>query len=1274
MTERTIISSLSTLQDSMLRRSLDRADGSTVEQVEIVFARDVAVERITTAWGETVARCEVLRAGFHFENGEPAGIVRLDQTPQAGILGEAPDCWDAWLADDRLAPLPLVGGCPWRVVVCPAARRMVWTFHHALLDGRSIARIVAFFQSQLEDPSAGGSLGHAAAPPVSAEETEDAIRFHRQAFAEVASCQPEFPGDATGDPARGGRVLGAEAVAALESAARRMDATTATLVTWAWGQAVATAAGAARTAVGQVRAGAPTDGCAGFTMNTVPLVIERAPDESAGSVLAAFRRHLLAMRAIERVAVDELPPAIFREAGGPWPGGVLMVQHGTLERMAGRVTSVERITLHERSGENLLASAWIEPELKLEVEVDGRVFGPLAARHLADHWAEIILALARGDDTSAAQVAALPSNKWEAPAPECRQQHLAAAWKESVARYCDQTALWTPDVSLTYSELDARVEHLASILATNCVAAGDTVAGMLHQREHVALVQLAAARVDAILVPLDPALPKSRLETIVADARPNLLLTDRPDEGGALGLLVIAVDGATGGTCASAVPDDPRATLSILYTSGSTGIPKGVMMVHGGVVNEGAAMGRLAGISPGDRLLQFASPGFDASLEEITAALLAGGTLVPRPDDLASDLDVFHEFIHSARISVIDLSTAHWAAWCAWMASEGKTIPPSVRTTIIGGERASAAAVATWFQAGGRDHVLINTYGPTEASVVATAECITAGWNEPGDPAIGRPLPGVHARVADREGRRLPYGAAGELWLGGSCVGRGYWQRPELTAEAFRRFDGMEWYRTGDRVHWDEAGKLRFLGRQDDQLKIRGNRVEPNEVIRVLEGFPGVVAAHAGPVRGIDGSMVLGAWVRWNDTPEDGWPGLLAAHAAGQLPAASVPSRWAAVSEFLLTERGKLDRANLPEPALTASSGKCSEPPATSTERRLAEIWSELLGVPSIGRDDSFFELGGHSLMALQLFARIAREWRTRIPMAVLMQAPTPRTLGEIIDRMVSSPGSAGTARPLVVPVRAEGSLPPLFCIHGGDGGVLFYREFARGLSGDRPVLAIEAPALSAEGSVATSPVGETAGAYLEVLREHQPRGPYHLLGYSYGGLVVVEIARRLIAAGESVAFAGLCDTVNPATPIREYSLMERIEVFWDAQESPSPAGRIFRMLSRMTEGLATHLRVKNEVRNARTARRTEPYSEERMVQVRESHLQSMRDYQPAPLDLPITLFKSSVVDDKFEIPSDYGWGIVSPAVEVVEVPGKHLTMFDDPHVGTLAAETEARM
>ncbi|MEO8615847.1 MAG: amino acid adenylation domain-containing protein [Luteolibacter sp.] len=1270
---------ISPLQAAMLRDSLAECSGRNVEQVEVDFSGDLSMSRVIPAWLATVERTAALASGFLVRDGEPCGIQSLAVATPVRTETETPSSWGAWLAADRMALFPLIGGLPWRVVVWPDARKLIWTFHHALLDGGSIAKILRAFHARLIDADDPGDMELALLAPPGPEEIQQATEFHRRAFAGVDAFQLEFPGEENA-PASVSRCLGHETVTQIEAVALSMEITVPTMITWAWGQAVARTAGAEMVAVGQVRSGPPLHGQAGFSMNTVPLVIPRAASGPAIPVLRDFRQRLLDMRSIETVSPQELPPGIFQETGGPWPGGVIMVQRGTLHDQVGKTQAIESITLHEVGSEPLLACAWIRPELRLEVEVNGSLYGARVAESLLDQWAAIVTGIAEEASTDAVTLTDIPVPmldslaKWESGGDPAAHFHLAMAWRDSAEKFATRNAIWTTDGAIGYSELAAQVEHLAACLQEAGLGPGHTVASMLWNRRNLALVLLAVARVGAINVPLDPTLPQNRLRAIIDDAGPLLILSDDRAACAEFSLPCTEVDGMTGKTCATELSCDPRATLAILYTSGSTGRPKGVMMVHGGVTNEALGMAGLAGIQPGDRVLQFASPGFDASLEELLATLLSGATLVPRPENLAADLDEFHQYIRSAGITVLDLSTAHWAAWCAWMVSEKETIPEQVRTTIIGGERASAAAVKDWFEAGGRQHLLINTYGPTEASIVGTAELIRGDWNESGDPAIGRPLPGVFARVGDASGRSLPPGAAGELWLGGICVGDGYWQRPDLTADAFHFMDGRWWYRTGDRVYRDDTGDLRFLGRQDDQLKIRGNRVEPNEVIRVLELFPGVSAAHAGPVSGPGGSNLLAAWVRWSHAPEDGWPGQLAVHAAAHLPTAAIPTRWAVVEEFILTERGKLDRRKLPAPCLTASKHASSDPPATPTEIRLAEMWSTLLGIGTIGRDESFFELGGHSLAALQLFAQIAREWKIRIPMAILIQAPTPRLLGQVIDRKNIDGSPVKLPQSVVVPVRPDGHLPPLFCIHGGDGGVFFYQDLAKHLPSGRPLLAIESPALAADEEVRPVPVEETAATYLAALREHQAQGPFHLAGYSYGGLLVYEMARQLIAEGETVAFAGLFDTVNPAASIRQYTLLERAEVFWGSQAQPNWFKRLGHLLTRTREGFSTHFRVKGEIRAASSTGATEPYSEIRMLKVREAHWKSMEKYQPGPLACHITLFKSEATDDKFDIPEDYGWGELVKSMEIVEVPGKHLTMFAPRYVGALAGQISKRM
>ena len=1263
----------------MFRGALTDAAGRNVEQVEIDFSPAVTADQVISAWTATVAQTEALRVAFSFSNGEPDGWMPVQAAASIRIEKGSPEAWATWLANDRTAPLPLDGGLPWRLVIWPDCKKLVWTFHHALLDGRSLTKILGKFQGILRGEAESGNLDLTEFNHPDPEEILAAERFHRAAFRTIEASTLEFPADSGGAAAQVTRELGQDVAAALESCAGSMQVTAATLITWAWGQAVAAASGAAAVALGQVRSGPPRPRQVGFFMNTVPVVVRRVTAGPLQQELLDFRKRLLDLRAIENVSVEQLPAAIFRETRGPWPAGVLMVEKGTLHEQVGRSEVIEAFRLHEFSGEPLLASAWIHPALRLEVEVDGASCGACAAASLLDHWAAIVTALANSTSPDAAEVTALPAKMrdritgLESSGDAQTQSHLVMAWRGAVKRHASECAVWTPDVALSYAELDAQVEHLATILQEAGVTRGQAVASLLGNRRHLALVTLALARLGGIHVPLDPALPVARQQVILDHAEPVVMLRDSPDLGAELRQpQVVWVDGAAVKSCGTELPKDPQEVLAILYTSGSTGTPKGVMMVHGGVVNEVTEIARLTDIAPGARVLQFASPGFDASLEEVLATLLSGATLVPRPEEITSDLGCFQDFIQQADITVLDLPTAFWAAWSAWMSAEKRTIPQNVRTVIIGGERASAAALHRWFAAGGRAHRLVNTYGPTEASIVGTVEIIDADWNEPGEPAIGRPLPGVFARIADPSGALLPHGAAGELWLGGICVGAGYWKRPDLTALAFQEMQGLRWYRTGDRVYRDAAGKLRFLGRQDDQLKIRGNRIEPDEVSRVLEAYPGVSAAHTGPVKGQQGELHLAAWVRWNGGAPEGWPGLLASHAASHLAGAAVPTRWAQVEQFKLTERGKLDRRELPEPTLRASLHSESGLPETLTEKRLAALWSGLLGVEIIGRDESFFALGGHSLAALQLFAGIYREWKVRIPMASLIQAPTLRMLAAVLDKVGA--GGGVQDRSIVVPIRSEGHLPPLFCIHGGDGGVFFYRDLSEHLPPGRPLLAIEAPALATEGRVKSISVEQTAAAYITALRAHQPDGPFHLAGYSYGGLLVFEMARQLIQRNEVVAFLALVDTMNPATSVRTYSLWERGRVFLAARQHLTGANRLQRLLRRVCEGVITYVRVRREIRAARTAGITEPHSTLRMLQVREAHWRSMEAYKPEPLACKVTLFKSKEIDDKYDVPADYGWSGVTASLEMVEVDGEHLEIFAAANVASLAGEIDKRL
>ncbi len=1239
-----------------------REAGLEVEQVVLVFREELPAGRIGEAWAATVAATEALGCGLSEDGWSPGARVRPVRWEAA-----EPASFGDWLEEDRRKGFPQDGSVPWRVTCWPASRRWVWTFPHALLAGRSIARVLRSFLRCL----AGGvpeSLPLAAWQPAGEAERRAAAE-HFQATGHVA-------GEAAVDFGESGRAravveLGGETAEALEQAARSGGVTAATVATWAWAQVLARAAGVEAVTLGQVRAGPPAGERAGFTLNTLPLGVRRMRRGPAAEGWRSLRAESLALRSFERVSPEELPAGIFPESGAPW-SSVIMVERGTLAHQLGGVGEalLESVELHERPSGPLTASAYLRPALRLEVECEA---GGRAAESLLAHWAEVLRAAAADPAGDAASITRLPAGEesklaaWEDGGEALEgPEHLAEAWREARANHGGRTAMWLPEESWTYEEMGRRVDGVAGNLAGAGVSAGRTVAVMAGRRRKWPLALLAIACLGGIYLPLGPRIPPSRLRSMVEDGEPAALLCGREVEED-FGLPRVCLESA-GPHPAPAAREAPAGeVMALIYTSGSTGTPKGVMLGHGGVLNEARWAARALGLGPGDRMLQFSSPGFDASLEEMLSCLLSGATLVPRPEEVAEDLPAFQAFVESAAVTVLDLPTAFWSAWASWLCENGLRVPAKVRATIIGGERAAARALADWRAAGGG--TVWNSYGPTEASIVATAQEIPAGWDEAGDPPIGRPLPGYVVRVADACGTPMPPGAAGEIWIGGPAVGPGYWGRESLTAAAFLEMEGRRWYRTGDRARWDGQGRLHFLGRTDDQLKIRGHRIEPEEVLRRIESFPGVAAAHVGPAGPADRPL-LAAWVRWEGAAPAEWQRRLRDHVAADLPAASVPQRWAAVADFPRTERGKLDRRALPEPE--ALRPPRHEEAATPTELRLAGLWDQLLGAGVPGRGDSFFELGGNSLLALRLFAAISAEFGVTLPMTTLIQSPTLAGLSAVIDAAGLARDSGPRAE--LVTLRQGKSGPPLICIHGGDGGVFFYLDLARALDGDPTVLTLESPALSAPGAVEPVDVPRLAADYIAALRRRQPQGPYRLAGYSFGGVMVYEMAVQLRRAGESIEFLGLFDTENPSAARRPYALAERVNVFWDSLSGKPVWQKAARLFLRMCGGIRVHLQVRAETFLVRNAGRTRPHGRLRALQVREAHAAAMDAYRPPPLDVPLVLFKTAAVDDKFEIPPDYGWQGLADALEIVEVPGEHLTMFSPRHAPVLAREVDARL
>ncbi|MDQ0377609.1 non-ribosomal peptide synthetase [Amycolatopsis thermophila] len=979
---------LTPLQQGMVFHALlgDRADVYTVQTV-LRLAGDVDAGRLRRAAEDLVRRHANLRAGFRTQaSGQFVQVVRRSvRVPWRVVDCPDEERFQRLLDDERAEPFDL-GRPPllrFTLVRRDSGHVLVLSSHHLLWDGWSAPILVRDLLSLY-----GGQALPAVRPFrdhltwLSKQDTEAAGRAWAEALADLDGPTLVAGGPSTGLPRRTEFSLPGEP---LTRAARDHGVTVNALVQSAWALVLAGLTGRDDLVFGATVSGRNPDvpgveSMVGMLINTVPVRVRLAPGETLAELAARVQAEQARLLEHQHLGLADIQ----RAAGQPALFDTLVVFEsypGT--DLAG--SPLAGVTVRDATHYPLALLVVPGAEFVLRFDHDPARFDDAGVTRIAERFQDVLGRFVTAPGTPVARVETLPADEWQqvvvapnATAAAVPETTLPELFGAQVARTPDAVAVVFRGTALTYAELDARATALARQLAGAGVGPERVVGVRMDRSLELIVSLLGVLKAGGAYLPLDPSYPAERLDMMVEDARPTVVLP-------------AALDGE--GELRPAGPDNPA---YVIYTSGSTGRPKGVVVTHRAIVNRLLWMQHEYRLTAEDRVLQKTPSSFDVSVWEFFWPLITGATLVFAEPEGHQDPRYLADLVARERIT-----TAHFVPS---MLAQYVEVGRGPERIICSGEALPPELARQARQSlGARVH---NLYGPTEAAVDVTY------WPVPDAPEIvpiGRPVWNTQTYVLDRFLRPVAPGAAGELYLGGVQLARGYLNRAGLTASRFvaNPFGepGSRLYRTGDVVRWNADGALEYLGRADDQVKIRGFRVELGEVEVALLALDGVTAAAATahPKRQQLVGYVVG----------DGLdPAALRRTLAESLPGQFVPSAIVVLDELPLSPSGKLDRRALPEPQVTETSAGARDP----REEILAELFAEVLGVERVGRDDDFFALGGHSLLATRLASRIRRTFGTDLRIRAIFDAPTVARLARYLD--------GGSSRPPLTRREHDGLVP----------------------------------------------------------------------------------------------------------------------------------------------------------------------------------------------------------------------------------------------------------
>ncbi len=1306
------------MQRGMLAESLlARGRMVNIEQVVCELEDPLDPERFRAAWQSALDRFDALRLEFEWPKpDEPLVRVcprvdlpfRLEDWTKHSEA-EQREMLASFFDRDRSEGIDLFRAPLMRVSVFRLSDTrwcFVWTVRHCLIDGGSYASVLEYVLSTYQ-----GDLQPVGPAPSyfdfirwAAERDTQAGVEHFRRLLEGFSEPTELPlrndsriASRDSHVVEHRRRLDVPTSRGLKKLADECGASLNTVTQLVWGVLLSRYAGRDDVVFGTTWSGrtGTIEGAkqtVGLFIATVPIRLDLSGDPSIKEALRSLRQQHLEGRPFQQTPLHQIKAATGASSKKELFRTLTVFEPG---RLSGRLSDLSerwktrKVWSRSHTNYPLCLYTFMEAgALIVQLERDSGLYSAAEAEQILRHYVSLLSEVACNPDAQLHDLRVLDRGVYERLTAAEAEREQEPPEISALQRILDQahargahTAIEAMDGrSMTYAELASRIRSTAHALQARGVREGDLLALLLPRSIEAVVAMLAAHYLHAAFMLADPDYPPERIAFMLDDSKARFILVNGASSSmprtsaTVVDLEQLSPEVPPPSSAPPAVAPDSLAY--VVYTSGSTGIPKGVCLTHGALSHHAMTTVDVFRLTPKDRVLQFAALSFDVSLEEIFPTLCAGATLVLRNRELAQTSRSFFAAAEQHRLTVLNLPTAFWHKLTDSRAQA--TWPRCVRLLVVGGEQASVEAHERFREARTDWIRWINAYGPTETTITSTFYDDRQSDPDPAMP-IGRPHRGVSHFVLDHHMRPVPQGVVGQLYIGGCTLALGYLGQKEKTAERFVPHpwrEGARLYATGDLVRQTSAGNYVYVDRVDQQVKVRGFRIELGEVEAHLLSCPGVSEAAVVVRRDRGGDAALIGFVVGDrnlvDLPR------IRECLSRALPSHMVPKRILTLDELPQTPAGKIDREALSAARLSEDAqlgDQLSAPPNEPIQTELAEIWTGLLGKPISDASINFFQAGGHSLLVVQLFNEVESRLNRSCDAQAFFRDPTLEGLARLVRQGIE----VERQEPIVQLAPGDPAVRPLFLAPGVTGLALDYVHLAEALDSMIPVYGFRTPGLT-DVEVAGDSLNTMAQTYAKLILKAQPEGPHALAGYSTGGIVALAIAEQLLEIGHEVDFFAVLDGTPPASipvpspftsPKRLWRLARTTaarlrEIGENRGSIEASAGRVLEAALRApARWFGRHYRhdIGGLFRHAQV-----DFSKDDLSSM-QAQLDLIMQYRPKTIPAKLVLFRTEL--DPFEGPHepDLGWGrLVRDGVRIEWLAGRHHEVLAPSGASLLAA------